>query len=409
MKQTLRILTFALFFLLLASKALQAQDDSINPAGVSSDMSSTTSSGLSFNKALFSSRDEVYALEGLVSRLSSTAPNALINALSPLSMKDASTQKQVLSSLLPSGGSNELLTSVLGISNIENKIIDSNMYSFYRSLKDKELQAFPRTYNIYLQPIFRNATKDTQAGISGFSSNSYGITLGFNKRFTSGMIFGSLLAYTRTELANTNGLNNTLMLDSYSLKLYTLREFKRIFFQAILGYSLHDAYTTRDITFLNQYITSNRLANQLDATLKLGYSILGFMPYVSLNYLALIESPYNEKGGFGALSVDANFTQSLSLNLGSTYKYSIKHFTFGLLGEIGYDTLADRVSNSARFINTNLVFTSQTLERPSFGFNTGANIKFSFLKTSSLFLEYIFSVKSDYRANYLGLKYLLRF
>ncbi|PAF44381.1 autotransporter outer membrane beta-barrel domain-containing protein [Helicobacter sp. 11S02629-2] len=419
MKHIFQITMFSLlaFFISLGSflKADSSMDNSssdfVNPNGMSSSNSaSILASGIRFDKNLFASNDELYALDNLVSRLGSTTSNdALITALSPLASKPASTQRQVLSSLLPSGASNEVLLTAISLSELENKIIDSNMYSFYNTIKDRGLEIFPRSYNIYLQPIFRNAFKDEEDGISGFNSNSYGLAFGFNKRFSSGMIFGALLGYLRTSLWDEGGLSNTLALDTYSLKLYTLREFKRIFFQAILGYSLHDIRTTRDVTFLDEALSSNRFASQLDATLKLGYKIIGFMPYVSLNYLALIESPYTEKGGLSALSVDANFTQSLSLNLGLTYKYSVKSFTFGVLGEIGYDTLASRVSNSARFINTNIVFNTQTLERPSFGFSTGANVKYSFFKTSSLSLEYVFAMKSSYKAQYVGLKYLFRF
>ena len=242
---------------------------------------------------------------------------------------------------------------------------------------------FQTSSNFWLKPFGSWAGQDTDKGVVGYDSNSYGIIAGADKAISEATRLGAAFSYSNSQLTSQDSVNRANV-DSYLGGVYgsyALHDQMAVNAQMEAGYSSSDS--TRYINFggLNRAANGSYGGWNLHAGTGVGQSAdLGsnttITPQLRMDYFVVRNQSYDESGaGVLNLHVNSQTEQELipALQVKADHSFT-PHLSFVLNAGLGYNLLNDHNSVSANFAGGGGTFVTRGLESSPWVMSSGAGL-----------------------------------
>jgi outer membrane autotransporter protein len=253
--------------------------------------------------------------------------------------------------------------------------------------------------NLWFQSV-GNWSNQSFNGVNGYSSDTFGFSLGLDNRISRSTILGIGLGGSFTNAKMKENLGNAGA-DSFLLSLYGSHELASNFFlNGSLGYLYSDLDSHRvspTLGMFGAYADSERHANALFGNLELSYRIGNkwsyLTPFLGYDYLNFSESAYTESGQIMNMKISGSTVtghlQTLGMRFGGQYRNSLgwlinPQLTAGWLHDYG----AGRTHTTDQFSAGGPTFTVLGVSRHKNRGLLSANINAAVSQQTSLFVRY---------------------
>lgn len=241
----------------------------------------------------------------------------------------------------------------------------------------------PAEGNVWLKTFGSWGNQDTQDGVIGYDSKTYGLIAGADKVITDKASLGIGVSYANSDL-NSPGDTNQVDVDSYLGMLYgsyNIDNRTAVDAQVTFGYNSSD--TKRNITFggLNRMAQGSYDGWNFHTGAGVGCLLTvardtTFTPQVRFDYFAVGNESYRESGA-GALNLymDSQTNHQLipALEVKANHQF-MPGLSMALNAGIGYDLVNDRNMVSASFAGSGGVFITRGLQPSPWVIRSGAGV-----------------------------------
>jgi outer membrane autotransporter protein len=257
--------------------------------------------------------------------------------------------------------------------------------------------------NLWVKPFASYGKQKNQNGVSGFSANTKGISVGVDGEYATDKTIGISLSYTKGE----NELNDVIQNNdtkSYSVVLYGMMPL--IDSSTILSYQLgagmHDNDGRRYIEASNTYAYSNydsvsyMAQVSLQKSIKMGENFT-LAPLASLSYKYFRNPSYTESGAGGMnLEVDKFSDKESIIALGSDFYYQLGDTKLKASLIINYDFSEDPKTVSSNYQgDPSVTFNTEGIKNSHFTYSAALGVKSDITSTMSLDVGYNVDTKTS--------------
>jgi outer membrane autotransporter protein len=250
------------------------------------------------------------------------------------------------------------------------------------------------------------AEQDTRYGISGFDSDTTGISLGFDRE-VGNIILGIAYTHGTTDTVVNDNSTDFDMTDNL-FSLYGSYNGNRWYSEAILSAGFGNVDGTRLVG--SDLYESDYDSNSYNAKIEMGmkFDQQGWQinPLFTLQYSAKEYDSYTETGGGDlALHVQSanyhTFTAGLGATVQKEFLRSWGSLTPEVSGSINYDLENDRIVSTANFVGGSTSFVAEGIEPSETSWDLGAALTIASLaeQNVSFRLGYDYSGREDFEAH----------
>lgn len=265
--------------------------------------------------------------------------SAELIALLTSSGTDAQSTAQLADEMTPDAEGSELRAALMVVDKMRGQVDERT--NVLRN--ESALGTANDGWNAWTQLLYSDGSQDTEDGINGYSLNTYGINVGFDRVFDAQRLFGASFAYARSS-ADINGSKNTNDVDSYQGMIYSGWFDDTYFIDGNVNIGRNSNTSERTIGGTTGYegnihakaeYSSMQIGYQLMAGMKFDLNIVQFEPRIAYNYQWIRTEDYEEQGSPASLRYDRQVytTQQLGLgyNLFTTFELEQGLFTPSLM------------------------------------------------------------------------------
>jgi outer membrane autotransporter protein len=279
-------------------------------------------------------------------------------------------------------------------------------------IEDKRGMASGDTFygdrNVWLKPCGSWGDQDDRNGVSGYTTDTYGMVGGVDGKVSSVVQLGGAFAFAKVDIDGESTLaSQSADVDIFEFigyGSYSINDNTNLNFQAGFGHNSNEG--SRQIAFASAVASSDfdgqayHLSLGVDRTYALGKQ-LTFVPAVNTKYIRVDEDAYTETGaGLLNLSVNDRTVEALIFGADAKLVYTLtdKASVFGDLG-VGYDTINDEASITSAFAGApNTYFVTNGIDPSPWLVQGGIGAQYK-IKDN---LEIIGRYDADYRSDYLN-------
>ncbi|AHJ12085.1 autotransporter outer membrane beta-barrel domain-containing protein [Sulfurospirillum multivorans] len=271
------------------------------------------------------------------------------------------------------------------------------------------LSAGDEAEGTYWMEILGNTAKQkSYKGADGYRVDAVGVALGHEQELSSTEIFGLSGGYTgaksygRDESQGDNTSVNSLHVGAYYGKTeqdYTLNS-------SVIGtFNHYDGRRVVSFSGFDETEESSYNGYALGALVEVGFPIQGgFKPLIGAQYSYNWTQSYTEKGGSGALHVNANDASSIKSIVGAEYAYRDGNAATYLVGLRYLHEFADEATTTAGFISGSSTFSVTNAEAPRDAVQLDLSYECLRDKENTVRIGYTLEAKEDYLAHQLSLR-----
>ena len=255
------------------------------------------------------------------------------------------------------------------------------------------------------QFLYRNADRDADSlSIAGYDAESYGFTVGADRRLSETVVAGLSFSYANIDIDNDGVSREAADIDSYAVSGYAGYEQGRVFANGVVGYSFNDVEANRASAVGS--IGGAYDVDGFNVQANLGYDLIDgparFAPIAGIQYANLSQDSFTETGGLG-LAVDAEDVSFLDLKVGFEASNTISANGWSMRPLVRaayvYDAIGDERVLNASFAGAAAPFTLRTAEPAQSRAEFGAGLELSNAQGVALSLEYDGEAASNYTAH----------
>ena len=192
---------------------------------------------------------------------------------------------------------------------------------------------------LWAERIDYYADQDERSGVSGYTSSTGGIVIGYDRLLSDWFLLGGSAGYTDTGINITDSAGDG-DIDSTFGSLYGSMFNKKWYVDFALSCGAHNYDNHREVNVgaISGFATSQHDGDMWSTFVESGYNLVAetwlFQPFTSLRYTSLDEDGYQESGMDGVnLVVEERRTESVILNLGLRFSRSFAIEDWSLIPE----------------------------------------------------------------------------
>lgn len=272
----------------------------------------------------------------------------------------------------------------------------------------------------WFKPFGSWANQDTQNGVSGYKSDSYGMIFGADANLSDINRVGVAFAYSKTDVDSKGVARQNADIASYTALLYgshSLNTTTELNFQGGVGFHNTDGGRTISIGSTNSRANSSydswsaNVGAGVARTISLSEKT-SLTPSIRIDYSRIRSDGYNESGaGVLNLNVRSNTSEALVLGVDSKVSHALSNraalvANFG----IGYDLINDRSSLTSAFAGAPTVtFTTVGLDPSPWLARGGFGVVGKVTETMEISARYDFEVRENFDNQTASVKFRLKF
>lgn len=264
---------------------------------------------------------------------------------------------------------------------------------------------------IWVRGFGQVVDQENQEGLTGYSAEAYGFTVGYDTPIGVDSRVGLAFGYTDTEVDGEGQGENVSEIDSYQLSLYADYTPGNYYLEGMVGYSFNDGHTMSTIDFagLARQLSGDYTSDQYSTAFEMGYAVpfsdtSRLVPFAGLQY-------YFVGGQTIKLEDGTAFNQNVAVedlnmllgSFGARYEFEIisetgtfsPKFNAGVL----YDFVGDDSEASSTYTTSGLAYDIEgaDVEKVSFVFGTGL----TFITDDGL-TEWTMAYDSEFKEDYIA-------
>lgn len=343
--------------------------------------------------------------QALFNALGSNESSSLLNSLYALSSNEE--VKNAMKQLSPT--TNNSVAQTVNVA--QNTLFGafSHRMNNVSSPTQSGLSAGNEAEGTYWMEILGNTAKQkSYKGADGYRVDAVGVALGHEQELSSTEIFGLSGGYTgaksygRDESQGDNTSINSLHVGAYYGKTdqdYTLNS-------SVIGtFNHYNGKRAVSFSGFDETEESSYNGYALGALVEVGIPLKGgFKPLIGAQYSYNWTQSYNEKGGSGALHVNANDASSIKSIVGAEYAYRDGNDATYLVGVRYLHEFADEATTTAGFLSGGSTFSVTNAEAPRDAVQLDLSYECLRDKENSVRIGYTLEAKEDYLAHQLSLR-----
>ncbi|GLQ07231.1 autotransporter family protein [Sneathiella chinensis] len=258
----------------------------------------------------------------------------------------------------------------------------------------------------WVKPFGSWTDQSDRNGVSGFSANSYGLSLGADAMIGERSRLGVAFSYTNSNVnSNSTVARQKSDMDSYHLAVYgsySLTGATQLNLQADAG--LHDNEGTRQIDFMGQAAKAdyNSWSGHLGAGVAHRLEVAEgttFTPGIRADYIHIYDQSYRENGA-GALNlhVDSTHTQEFLLTAEGKVVHDLTdRVSLTANAGVSYDLINDQASITSAFAGAPTAsFTTEGLDPSPWIGHGGLGVSAKLTDTMTLSVNYDIELREDF-------------
>lgn len=267
--------------------------------------------------------------------------------------------------------------------------------------------------NFWMKPIVSRMDQDDVDGVSGFSTDAFGIGVGADGEYAVNKKLGLAFFYTQAQI-ETNNVNQENNVDAFNLILYgntpLSHENTSLYYQFGFGLQLTDS--KRYISAMGQTATADYTAKTLLARTKAAKTIqlhkdlkAEFGP--ALSYSWFYNPSYEESGAGGMnLNVESFDSHVLIAGIESDVYWSVQeNLEVVANASLGYDLINDQASVNSLFQGGGTIFPTVGIDNSPVVYSLGIGLVKKFSDTFSLDVTYDLNGRgNDYMGHMVSAK-----
>ncbi len=255
------------------------------------------------------------------------------------------------------------------------------------------------------------------SGLDGYSANSQGTIIGFDKKLENDVIVGIAGLYSNSSIKSTSSLKRT-DISSYQLNLYASSGYKNLFINAVVGAGLNRYSSHRHISGVSANAAAKYSGHNYVARFETGahYKIKNDFILTPIVMLTAARNSINSFEESGADTLNLNVKNDVTnflegrVGLGLSKRYNLTSYNSlvpYLSLSYGYDFIGDRQKAVANFAGQSATFSSSAARIAQGSTKIGAGLKLYNTKDASLSVGYELDHRSKYHSHngFLRLKY----
>lgn len=257
--------------------------------------------------------------------------------------------------------------------------------------------------------------QDERENVAGYESDTFGLTVGYDRAFNSKVNGGVSVTVSDTEVEGRGAGFSSLNSDGYVLSFYGDYSTEKYFFEGLVAFGLTSNTTSRRATFggLDETITGeyDGMTGSLYAAYGRNYKLgsWDFVPMGSFLYTYVKNDDYTEDGGGSLNLVIGNEATSVAvIKISSAFSkdFSLrgdKTFTPEFRVGIGYDVMGDEANATANFQGQTTTFEVSGADVAQLQGSVGVGASFdtgSFVTS----VDYDLDMKADFTGHQFALK-----
>jgi len=343
--------------------------------------------------------------QALFNALGSDDSSSLLNSLYALSSNEE--VKNAMKQLSPT--TNNSVAQTVNVA--QNTLFGafSHRMNNVSSPTQSGLSAGDEAEGTYWMEILGNTAKQkSYKGSDGYRVDAVGVALGHELELSSTEIFGLSGGYTgaksygRDESQGDNTSVNSLHVGAYYGKTdqdYTLNS-------SVIGtFNHYNGKRAVSFSGFDETEESSYNGYALGALVEAGIPLKGgFKPLIGAQYSYNWTQSYTEKGGSGALHVNANDASSIKSIVGAEYAYRDGNDATYLVGLRYLHEFADEATTTAGFISGGSTFSVTNAEAPRDAVQLDLSYECIRDKENTVRVGYTLEAKEDYLAHQLSLR-----
>ena len=343
--------------------------------------------------------------QALFNALGSDESSSLLNSLYALSSNEE--VKSAMKQLSPT--TNNSIAQTVNVA--QNTLLGafSHRMNNVSSPTQSGLSAGDEAEGTYWMEILGNTAKQkSYKGADGYRVDAVGVALGHELELSSTEIVGLSGGYTgaksygRDESQGDNTSINSLHVGAYYGKTeqnYTLNS-------SVIGtFNHYDGKRVVSFSGFDEIEESSYNGYALGALVEVGFPLKGgFKPLIGAQYSYNWTQSYTEKGGSGALHVNANDSSSIKSIVGAEYAYHDGDDATYLVGVRYLHEFADEATTTAGFISGGSTFSVTNAEAPRDAVQLDLSYECLRNKENTVRVGYTLEAKEDYLAHQLSLR-----
>lgn len=234
--------------------------------------------------------------------------SAELIALLTSSGTDASKSAQLADEMTPDAEGSEVRAALMVVDKMRSQVDDRT--NLLRS--QSQLGQAHDGWNAWTNLIFGYGSQDAKDGINGYSLDTYGINVGFDRLFDDERLLGASFAYARSS-ADMDGSSNTNDIDSFQAMIYSGWFNEQYFIDGNINIGRNDNTSERTIGGSTGYegdikakadYASMQIGYQLIAGMRFDLDFMQIEPRIAYNYQWLRTDDYEEAGSPASLRYD---------------------------------------------------------------------------------------------------------
>ncbi len=261
----------------------------------------------------------------------------------------------------------------------------------------------------WLQTFGSALKQGNVSGLDGYNAKSGGVAIGFDCKLCTDFVLGVSAAYTQSNVV-AKGASKNLQIDSYQANVYAGYNAKNYFVNSIVGFSINDYSSTRQIAVANTTARANYMGQSYFARLEVG-KYIHFANDVSLTPTFAITAARNQianysERGAGTLNLHiknnaANFLEGRAgLEVSKIYDLKNKmKLQPQFSTSYGYDFVGDKQKTTGNFVGQAATFDSNAANIAQGSLKVATGLSFYSAKGASVSVNYGFERRNDYAAH----------
>jgi len=246
--------------------------------------------------------------------------SAELIALLTSSGTEAESTAQLADEMTPDAEGSELRAALMVVDKMRGQIDERT--NILRN--ESALGTANNGWNAWSQLLYGQGSQDSSDTINGYTLNTYGINIGFDRVFDKQRLLGASFAYARSA-ADIDGSKNTNEVDSYQGMLYSGWFDDTYFIDGNINIGRNSNTSERTIGGTTGYegdihakaeYSSMQLGYQLMAGMKFDLNAVQFEPRIAYNYQWIRTADYEEHGSPASLRYDRQAYSSEQIGLG---------------------------------------------------------------------------------------------
>lgn len=239
----------------------------------------------------------------------------------------------------------------------------------------------------WVEGFGNNLTQDQVKNDDGFSANSVGAIVGFDREYEQDGRIGASISYTMSNIKTSDDSKSNLI-STYQVGIFNTQKFNKYFLDLIGTFAFHQYSHQRSITAIDSEAKARYNGQTYAAKIKFGKVEdlkfdLKFIPHISLNLIHSAIDGYEEKGAETMnLSTKAITANYLEARVGADFGWvtripdlnEFKHFALLLKTSVGQNIINDKPDTITSFSCNNQNFTQKISELDATSLRVGFEI-----------------------------------